>query len=389
MGLPGTEPPAEPRIVLVTERESPESALQYLHVLDAWPESGTLDYSRAIELPEGPVVAVHHGAVYVHQPQDSRVRRLTVGSDGLLEEDVVMSFETYGINSFDAEMIYADDRAYLVDEATGQIITWDPETMTITSSTTIDPEILERDGLPVQFQRGLVTGGRAFSAVNWRNWDTLEYHPAAAMGIFDATAAQPTVQVVQDARCAPSVGIEAFVGEDDNVYLVSDAALGFDSMANPTRADQPLCVLRMRPGASEFDPNFMVDLRQVTGSSGIVAAHPMRGNRLLVNLWATDVDAATVASDDPSWWWDAQAEPYFDYQIVDLETASSVPVPGLPRAAVQFGRTLRLGEVNYVQLYRDDNGSALNRVDPDGTVAEVLRNPAGTDIQFLSELAPR
>jgi hypothetical protein len=283
-------------------------------------------------------------------------------------------------------MIYAADRAYLVDEPTGQIITWDPATMTITAASTIDAAILQRDGLPVQFQRGLVSGGRAFSAVNWRNWDTLEYHPAAAMGIFDATSNQPAVQVISDDRCSPSVGIEAFLGDDQNVYLVSDAALGFDSMANPTRADKPLCVLRVRPGASEFDPSFMVDLRAVTGSSGIVAAHPMRDNKLLVNLWATDVDASTLAGEDPSWWWDAQGQPYFDYQIVDLTTGTSVPVPGLPRAAVQFGRTLRLAGVNYVQLYRDDNGSGLNRVDPDGTVSEVLINPAGTDIQFLSEL---
>jgi hypothetical protein len=35
---------------------------------------------------------------------------------------------------------------------------------------------------------------------------------------------------------------------------------------------------------------------------------------------------------------------------------------------VQFGRTLWLGDVNYVQPYRDDNGSGLNRVDPDGGV---------------------
>jgi hypothetical protein len=40
----------------------------------------------------------------------------------------------------------------------------------------------------------------------------------------------------------------------------------------------------------------------------------------------------------------------------------------------------------YVQTYRDDTGSDLQRVDPDGTVTRVLSNPAHTDVQYLGRV---
>jgi hypothetical protein len=387
---PGVEMPSPApvgKLVIVSERESAEAALQYLHVLDGWPESKTLDYSQAIELPEFPSVFVQGSAVYVHVPDTGRVTKFVLDAGGQLRQDAEISFETYGAAGFDAELIFAaDDRAYLVDEASAQIIAWNPASMTISASTDVDEAVLERDGLPVQFQQGVSSAGRAFTAVNWRNWDTYEYRPAAAIGFFDATVNQPSLQVLEDERCAPSVALSPFVGEGGDVYLVSDAALGFDAIANENATTQPLCVLRIKPGATTFDPDFFVDLRAATGSPGFYTAHPMAGSRLLVNVWSPAVAIADVATPgDPSWYWES---PYFEYVIVDLATGTSIPVPGLARAAVQFSKTLRVDGLNYVQLYRDDRGSDLNRVDPDGTVTPVLNNGSGTDVQFIGRLAP-
>jgi hypothetical protein len=43
-------------------------------------------------------------------------------------------------------------------------------------------------------------------------------------------------------------------------------------------------------------------------------------------------------------------------------------------------------EQNFVQLYRDDGGSSLHRVDPDGSVTQVLESGEGTDVQYLGRL---
>jgi hypothetical protein len=80
----------------VTERESVEVALQYLHILDDWPASKTLDYSQAIELPEFPTVLVQGSAVYVHQPEAGRVRKFVLDANGRPLEAAELSFEAYG-----------------------------------------------------------------------------------------------------------------------------------------------------------------------------------------------------------------------------------------------------------------------------------------------------
>ncbi len=383
-GAPGSD---NDLLVVVTERESPEAALQYLHVLEDWPESAELDYADAVELGEFVSVRAHENAVFVYQTDDTTVRKLVVNPAGQVAVDETISFGAYGVTGFDAEIIWASaDRAYLVDETSGQVILWDPITMLITGSSDIDTNSLTRGALPIQLQQGVAVGGTGFTAANWRNWDTLEYRDVAAIASFDATSTEPLLEIVEDDRCAPSVTLSPFDGGDGYVYLVSDAALGFDALANPNRTEKPLCVLRMTPGSGEFDREFFVDLREATGSPAFYTAHPMQGQKLLVNVWASDVAVEDVAEPDSSdWYFDSQ--PYFEYRIVDLALGTSIPVPDLPRAAVQFSTTLRVDGENYVQLYRDDAGSDLHHVGTDGTATPVLANGSSTDVQYLGRIS--
>lgn len=372
-------------LVVVTERESPEVAMQYLHVLEAWPDNGELSYDGALELGEFVNVHALGSAVFVHQPTDATVRKLVVAADGSISADETISFAAFGVTGYAGDMVYVSPtRAYFLDEAAGQLVVWNPEAMEVVDATELPEDTLTRDGLAAQISRGVALGGEAFVGASWRDWDTLSYYDAAAVGVFDATKDRPELRVIEDERCASTV-TTPFVGEDGNVYVMSDAALGFDALANPTRTEKSLCVLRLKPGAEEFDPDFFVDLRAALGSPGFYAAHPMNGGKLLVNLWAPDVDVDSVAdATDPSWYW--AYPPYFEFAIVDLEKGTSMPVPDVPRAPVQWSITLRVDGDTYIQTYRDDAGSDLRRVDPDGTVTDVLSNPAATDVQYLGRV---
>jgi hypothetical protein len=390
-GGSGTEGPegsadgaARGHLLIVTERESPEANLQYLHVLDGWPESGQVDYGGSIELGEFVSSHVLGDAIFVHQPDDATVRKLVVGADGAITLDETISFAAYGAAGSTGDMVYvSDELAYFLDEGSAQIVVWNPSTMLVSGAAPIAEAALARGVLPAQISRGIGLGGQGFVAASWRDWETLEYHDAAAMGVFDATL-QPELQIIEDDRCASTV-TTPFDGGDGFVYLISDAALGFDALANPNRTQKSLCVLRMRPGASEFDPDFFVDLRDVLGAPGFYAAHPMDDGKLLVNTWAPGVELAGVANpEDPDWYWDFP--PHFEYAVVDLIAGTSTPVPDLGRAAVQWSLTLRVDGGTYVQTYRDDRGSDLSRVEPDGSVVRVLSNPAGSDVQYLGHV---
>jgi hypothetical protein len=372
-------------LIVVTERESPEVSLQYLHVLEAWPANGELDYQSAVEIGEFVNVHAMGDAVFVHQPEDATVRKLLVGADGTIAVDETVSFAAFGVAGFSGDMVYVSPtRAYFIDEAAGLIVTWDPDAMVVLGSVAIPAEALSRNGLAAQVSRGLALDGQGFVASAWRDWEALTYHDVAAIGVFDATAMEPELRIVEDDRCASTV-TTPFDGGDGFVYLVSDAALGFDALANPTRTDKALCVLRMRPGTGEFDPSYFLDLKGSLQSPGFYAAHPMKEGKLLVNVWAPDVAVESVATpDDPNWYWDLP--PYFEYAIVDLATGTSTPVPDLERAAVQWSLTLRVDGDTYVQTYREDAGSDLHRVELDGSVVSVLSNVPDADVQYLGRV---
>lgn len=373
-------------LVIVTERDSPDNSLQYLHVVEDWPSSGELDNSNSIELEEYSRVHAHHGSVFVYKPEDGVIDKYAVSDELVVTLEDQMSFAAHGIMGFDAELIWvSEDVSFVLDEASGQIARWNPREMTIDSVVPVEPSILEREDLKVQFQQGIAAGDRLFTALNWRDWETHESVPGVALGIFDAEQPAEPPLVLEDERCASSVAINPFVDEDGNVYIIGDGGLGFDRLASPKKTELPQCVLRVLAGTDEYDPDFFVDLQEATGSPAFYTAHPMPGRKLLVNQWSSEVDPNEVADPkDPSWYWDYP--PYFEYSIVDLEDGSSKPVTDLPRAAVQFSVTLRVDGENYVQLYRQDGGSVLHRVDPDGTVTEVLSAGPATDIQYLGRL---
>lgn len=374
-------------LVVVSERESAEVALQYLHILKDWPKDAQLTYDDAIEL--GAFVNVHAmgDSVFIHQPEDATVRKLVVKADGTIDrdEDVTISFAKFGVAGYFGDMVYAaKNRAYLLDEAAGVIVTWDPESMAILAASDIDEGALSREGHAAQVSRGLASEGTGFVSASYRNWDTLEYYDTLGIGVFDATAVEPQLKIIEDDRCASSVTVP-FDGGDGFVYVVSDAALGFDALANPNKTAKALCALRIKPGSGAFDPDYVVDLKEALGSPGFYAVHPMSDGRLLVNVWAADVDVADVATpEDPSWYWNQP--PYFEYAIVDLRSGKSTPVPDLPRAAIQWSLTLLVDGQNYVQTYREDNGSDLHRVATDGTVTRVLSNDASIDVQYVARL---
>ena len=374
-------------LVIVTERDDVSGgSFHYLHVLKDWPSSGELDYSSAIELGPPGVAFVEAGALYFFHAQAGKVEKLTIDDELHVTRGDEISFSGYGIVGFDAEPIrVSPDLAVMVDEKTAQIARWNPSKMEIEGVDPISADVLERDGMKVQFQLGVAAGKRVFTNVNWRDWGAAKVVPAAALGFFDQDSPKDGVKIVQDERCAPSVAIGAFKDAEDRVYAVGDGAQGFDLVASANKIENHQCVIRMHADADSFDEDFFVDLQEVTKSPAIYMAYPMPKHKLLVSMWSPDVSIAEFADrKDADWFW--SHPPSYDYAIIDLDEKTSTKVEDLPRGSVSSPKSLIVDGQNYVQLFRDDNGSNLHRVDVDGTVEQVLSNPGRTNVQFLGRL---
>lgn len=385
----GGEPePAKGPLVIVTEREGPEGPMKYLHVVEDWPRNGKLDESDAIELGAEVVAHAQDSAVFVYEYEGSVMQKYEVGEDLTVKRGAKISFAHLGITGYDPDLIWAaPDRAYLVDEATGQVVTWNPRKMSIGGSKPIAESVLKNEGINAQLQeRGVVSGGRAFLSVNWHNWDTYDFVTGVALAYFDAESDSPETKLLHDSdgRCVPSVA-SPFVDAEGNVYVMGDGALGFQVMASPKKSSLPQCVMRVKKGETEFDPDFYVDVQAATGSPAFRSAYFMPGNKLLVNLWAPDVKPEDVVDTSSSgWYW--ELPPYFEWAIVDLEKGTAQKVDDLPRGAAQFSGELKVDDINYVQIYDEAKSATIYRVDPDGTVTEVLEPGTAADVQYLGRL---
>lgn len=377
---------SEHPLVILTERVVNDLSLHYLHVVDDWPKSGKLDYKKAVELGPPGVMHVDDSAIYFYHAEKGEIEKLSVDENLKVKSVKTVSFVAYGIKGFDPEPIWVSkDLAFMVDEKTAQVARFNPSTMKIDTVEPINPDVLERDGLKVQFQLGVAAGDRVFTAVNWRSWESNTVYTATVLGVFNKDDTRDGPELVEDKRCAASVAVGPFV-EGDYVYAIGDGVNGFDILANPKLSKNPQCVVRMPIDGDAFDEDFFIDIQEVTGSPAIYMAYPMDGHKLLVSMWNPDVELSVAKTDPerPDWFW--KRPPYYIYAIIDLETKDVMRVDGLEQAAMRSPKVLIVDERNFVQTFRDDAGSDLHRIDPDAKVTKALENGSSTNVQFIGRL---
>ena len=373
-------------LVILTERESTDQSIHYLHVLPDWPESHELDYKVAFELGKPGVMYVDGSSIYFWHAQDGVLEKFSVDDKLKIERGAKLAFGAKGIMSFDAEPIWVNSElAFMVDEKTGQIAQFNPTTMKLGEVDKVDPAVLDRDGLKVQFQLGIAAGSRIFTAVSWRDWETNKVHTATVLGTFNQDDTKNGPKLIEDERCTASVTVGPFA-DGDYVYAVGDGVNGFDMIANPNKSAKPQCVVRVKKDANSFDADYFIDLQDVTKSPAIFMAYPMSGHKLLVSMWNPDVavEKARMGSMKADWFWNRP--PYYVYAIIDLQTKDVKRVDGIPEGIVNSPKLLVVDDKNYVQTYRDDKGTDLHRVDTDGKVTDVLKSPSSANVQYLGRL---
>lgn len=373
-------------LVILTERNANDLSIHYLHVLEDWPESGELDYDKAIELGPPGVMKIDNSAIYFYHAEKGEIEKFTVDDELEVKPGARISFVAHGIKGFDPEPIWASkDLAFMVDEKTAKVASWNPSTMKILEVEPVNPDVLERDGLKVQFQLGIAAGERLFTAVNWRSWDTNNVYTAAVLGVFDQKNFKNGPELIEDKRCAASVAVGPFK-DDKYVYAIGDGVHGFDIIANPKPSQNPQCVVRMPIDGDAFDEDYFIDIQELTKSPAMYMAYPMAGHKLLISMWNPEVELSVAKKDatKADWFW--EGPPYYQYAIIDLETKDVMKVEDLPDAAMRSPKVLIVDERNFVQTFRSDKGTDLFRVDPDGKVTKVLENSSSTNVQFIGRL---
>jgi hypothetical protein len=358
-------------IVIVERVFLPEGRFYYLSLRREVP-TAPLDRSMAREFASADV-EVYNGFIYIRHRTDNTVTRYSVSPTLELVEEESFSFALTGLGTGRVRNAFVSPtQAYALDAEGWRLIEWNPTTMELTG-TEIDVSSFEREGAPEGFfGKPVITGGRAFAPVGWSDSKNLEVYPNMGVMILDGTGA-PTL--IEDERVGGgfllygmpdgSVFAPGLVGGDIRLF-------GSSTTGDPLPHDG---MVRIAPGASDFDPEFFVDVSDISGSPGVWAIHRIDDTHVLAQLWDPAVPISEVVT-IPDEYYEASN---FIYVLIDTEALTYEPIDSIPRGGIGNAFDHVVDGTLYIQTSIEvagESASSVHALTADGT-HEVFTVPSG------------
>lgn len=240
--------------------------LGYLTVVDDISSDGSIQLSQVVEFGGDMVYASGGGGVvFVGLESSPVIERWGLDASNALEKQDEVSLANFGVTSTlgggrNVIQLVDENRGYYFDNENLQVVVFDPSSMTTGESFSLAGLAQEGQELGLNF---IHRDGDRF-IVTARYWDLVAgtTTPLVRAAIVDST--DNSVEYIEDTRC----GDIAFDATDEagNLYLGSHPghavymAAGLDGDAPP-----PQCILRIEQGESEFDPDYFVNLSELSG----------------------------------------------------------------------------------------------------------------------------
>jgi hypothetical protein len=350
----------------------------YLSLLDSL-ELDEVDLSQALEFGGGRAfIQTYGGKLFVGDAESPTVTRYSVTEDGELIAEGRLSFANYGLSSgqFDAWNVtfISPAKAYLLDFRDGTTIIWNPSTMEIVGD--IPPaDEFHRAGYSFESTPGALRDGKLFRTVSWVNYDDAEYSSDFFLAIYDL-GTDELLELIEETRC-PVPGNLVHHDEAGNIYFsnwvwpVAGAIL---------RGAPSPCVLRIQPDQERFDPDWVLDYRNVAeGRHGAMFSYMGDGRALMSVFYdeRTSFDATT----DP---WSYVGSNNWRIWSLDFQSQAGAPLEGIDFNAGAF-TPLRFGDRLYLlvpggeadnwatQLYEVTGDSAVPRVKLPGWSYQLVK----------------
>jgi len=377
-------------IVAMTRVCGPEDCLSYLSVFDsmeALEEAGQIDKTQAREVSYSQG-RVYDGSLYLFsRGEQPTVTRWTVEPDLSLEEQETISFANTGTTIFCeiCNVFGSPELAFHLDSSAGVLVSWNPTTMSIVDTSEIPESItarLEGGYADVLFPR--VHDGRAYFNAGWSNSDVPEVVETAAVVAFDVDDPTPELEVIEDDRCGGTWAMAPFKDDAGNVYVMGDWNAGFYQIGILNPIETPACLLRIRPGEAEFDPDYYVNLLEVLDAKAVRNAFSMADGKLLVNILpASDPGLSTAEIEADPWaFYDIDR---FRYVVLDLETLEATPVSGIGEVSAGSAKALTIDDRTLLQIYGEETAD-LYEITTDGEAHLIVNAGLNGDFDMIGRL---
>jgi len=365
--LEGTGSGTEPAVMVAVASRSPEGTNFYV---GAYPElPAQVELADMLETPSGQNAATYGGYIYVWDAESGVYTRYAVDDARRLSEAGSVSFVNEGGTGNIMTGFVSTTRAYSMTRDNMQIIVWNPTDMTVTgsidTSAALDPDYPSFDyGEPVVF------GDYVAWPILWYDDDNADYKPAVDIILASATNDEPAM-AISDRRCGG--GWSLFTDDEGDLYALGNAYFGYAHF-DPARQPKD-CLLRVRAGSTEFDPDFYVDLNRATNSDIVYHTWQTSGRSVVAAVLDPATDASSIATPDDYWSTPMQRT------LVRVDQGDSEPVTGIPASAVFSTLNYRLDGELFMLMSEGSAGpagdasSTLYRID--GSVAEVALRTSG------------
>lgn len=161
--------------------------------------------------------------------------------------------------SLDTENVFVSEtKAYLFNSVNSLTIVWNPTTLAVTGS--IDALGVLQDGYATK-SVPVLRGNRVYRVINFANEETWDF-PAAPqfLAVYD-TDRDENIALLEDNRC-PQLASGPFVDESGDLYFSGGV---WTPTLKLTRGYLASCALRIKSGATAFDPHWGLAFASVTG----------------------------------------------------------------------------------------------------------------------------
>ncbi|HKO91576.1 MAG TPA: hypothetical protein VJU61_10510, partial [Polyangiaceae bacterium] len=366
---PSAAPAPEGALYAVfTSVETDEYEATYLGLTPSLEGAAELDTASALEAPGGSrFYAPRSGGFFaIGSNDDFTVTRYDLGPDGSLVETNRMSFAGIGVTRLQNRVVFVDEtKAYYIDETAGQIAIWNPTAMTLEGTFRLPEPLADGyDGYSTDlpFGRFPLVDGRLFIPVAWYNFEAGTAREVTGLAIVDTTT-DSVSSYTETERCAAAT--ELAFDDNGDVYYGTGVNYPFYAHANDPdlrTATQPGCILRVRAGQQEFDPDYLLRVTQLTGGGtgmGLTdAATP--GTAYVQVLDESLLPWAEIQDEDTFW-----EEPAWNWWRVDLRAAEAVIDNEIP-ASTPYMTSYEVDGRRYVAQQAENNRSRLYELSATG-----------------------
>ena len=284
-----------------------------------------LDLSNSLEASGFAYGYAYDGSIFLMDSESLTITRYEVTDELQFVEGDRFSMAAEGVTRFNKTFYFiSPTRAVFLDGARSQYVYWNPQTMTVVEAR--DTGLPSRGDLSAKISVLFQDAERLIVPHGWwRSFgiSSFEFEDEIGLQILDRETGDE-IALSADSRCALPEG--GFFDERGDLYILGRANAG---IAQYAASADGACMLRLKKGENEFDPEFFVDVSKLVGSDYVtrVAGKGSRFITQVLGIEATDesIESALTQSRDQLW----------DWQLVDLEKGTSTSF-GLPLSDVAF-----------------------------------------------------